>query len=505
MTYLFAGGEDFDFYLQPSPASTIPVGSSDSSWKVDTVTGHYRSAYARCALSMGGNNANAVLTEIRSPQFAPQGSLWLSARVYLSNGLSGGGFVYPVRFYDTNGVLRLRIRTTAPGSTFIVEKIDAAFAATQLGGSSSSGFTLTPAAPEKLDVFVNYAVAGGIQVYLGGNLIFSFSGDVTTNSVTTLGAIGLSAVAAPGGGGGATCWSEVVVSTTDTRQIVGLVTQSPIIAGSAQDWTSVSPISTVGNTGGANSGNFNIGANTVNFTKLTLPIGGTIASLSCKLNANLTGTLQMAVYADSGGTPAGALLASTNTLTNPTAAVLTLTPSSTVKVSPYQVVWIAVLGSATMALALNDTQPLNAGAQVAGSSFPSNGPASLLSGNNWVQATISTIAIGAYITNDINADNIATTDKHESYQVSTALPAGSYSIDAVIVSCRAAAGTTGATSIDPSVRISGTGYFSTRLTLPTTFGPLQGVFATNPATTAPWVAGDLPIGSTAYNIGFHVP
>jgi hypothetical protein len=72
-------------------------------------------------------------------------------------------------------------------------------------------------------------------------------------------------------------------------------------------------------------------------------------------------------------------------------------------------------------------------------------------------------------------------------------------VQAVVVSARAMKGATGPTSVNLLVRTGGADYAIGPQALPTGFGRLQGVWATNPATGAAWSASDLT--AAGFNIG----
>jgi hypothetical protein len=70
-----------------------------------------------------------------------------------------------------------------------------------------------PGTLEKLDWFINYAVAGEVTLYRNGVQFCDFVGDVTTDSVTSLSAFDISSFNSVFAGS----FSEMIVSTTDTR------------------------------------------------------------------------------------------------------------------------------------------------------------------------------------------------------------------------------------------------------------------------------------------------
>lgn len=228
MTFYFIGNED---------EAMGAIGSAS----ISTTANSFRSAFNnRCSWNCGdGNVAFAVNRKALN-----LGTFWSTARqVVVSNGsvsFSGGDIM---RFYDNNMVLRLRLRTTANpsgfGFTTKFEKLDASGTATQLG----SDFTFTGigigSGWQKVDCHVVYAVSGTFEVYLGGlsTPIFSYTGDITTNSVTALGFI---AYGATGFIGGNWSWSEFAVS--DFAMLSGsIATIVPTANGNTHNFDSGSP------------------------------------------------------------------------------------------------------------------------------------------------------------------------------------------------------------------------------------------------------------------------
>jgi hypothetical protein len=89
----------------------------------------------------------------------------------------------------------------------------------------------------KIDVYVNYAVAGAIKVWVGGVLVIDYSGDMTTDGATSLTGFQLGVSwGASFPSGSNTCWSEMILADEDTRSL-GLATIVPLAAGNTQSWT----------------------------------------------------------------------------------------------------------------------------------------------------------------------------------------------------------------------------------------------------------------------------
>lgn len=234
MTALFRGAEDMHF----SPIA-VPIS--------DTTVGRFRAGYARCALQ----SANPVAASRSAP--SPNQVLGRGWRIPSSYGIVAGNFWFTARIYngpsDTVGgsgqfwnalsagdVCRLQLRR--PGNfsfsgtpTFDLIKVDAAGNSTFL--ATSTGALVTNAVT-KIDINLNYSTNGFFRLYADGDLILSYTGDVTTDGVTALTGIDLGSWSTANNG--YTDWSEVIWDTTDTRSM-GLVTVAPTGAGSLQQWT----------------------------------------------------------------------------------------------------------------------------------------------------------------------------------------------------------------------------------------------------------------------------
>lgn len=225
MTFLFVGGEDSDFNKLGACA-------------LDTATtAARRASKARCSLKVAsgavGDGWQAVFSGA-----AP--SFWVTGRGYFTSipNVAYSSPSHMVALLDAAGVRRLALVLPAGAYTanftkyWRLVKIDAAGAMTTL---ATAGNTLSTDTLQKIDLYVNYAVDGQVQVYLDGTKIIDYSGDVTTDSATTL----ASAVFGQDYAVGSTVadyWSEIMVSTTDTRSL-SLVTLPPAAAGSTFNWT----------------------------------------------------------------------------------------------------------------------------------------------------------------------------------------------------------------------------------------------------------------------------
>lgn len=221
MTYLFVGNEDHDF---------SPIGACT----VDTATtAARRTSYSRCSLKV----ASAAPTDgWQGALSAVSSEFWLTAR--FSTVSSAYGFVRPYVISLLDGPTRRLVLTLQTGNLvqqdfWRLDKQNAANAITTLQTST----TMFPGdgSVNKIDVYVKYAVAGIVRVYIGGALIIDYSGDVTTDGATSLSSfvLGQASVYGPNYN---IFWSEVIASTEDTRSM-GLISVWPAANGNTFGWT----------------------------------------------------------------------------------------------------------------------------------------------------------------------------------------------------------------------------------------------------------------------------
>lgn len=226
----FAGGEDSDY---------VNIGACT----VDTTAGRFRSTYARCGLSIpsGAGKFWSAIPGVggHSGWSSAISQFWFSSRGFTGNVQSSATDI--LRFADAGGVTRIRISPIS-STQFAVFKQSAALVATQLGPNTNGGtagfLNNSPAIADKLDVFVNYAVSGTITVYLNGIILFTFSGDLTTDANTAL--QGHQYGAAVTSGATTMVWSEGIVSDSDTRSW-SLQTLAPVANGNTHNFDVGSP------------------------------------------------------------------------------------------------------------------------------------------------------------------------------------------------------------------------------------------------------------------------
>lgn len=217
MTLLFAGGEDVDFT------------STGGSATVATSAGTFRSGYGRCTVGWAGNTSDPPVPYGLTPLWpSGQSAFWFHAQFYAPTITFNASCIF-LTFCDSSNVQRLAIRPTGTTGQLKFSKRNAAGTWTDLVTFSTlvSATTLT-----QLDIQINYAVAGSINVYFANVLVATYSGDITTDGVTALqyARLGnvISSVAMP--------WSEVIINTNDTRAM-SLVTLTSSTAGTTQSWS----------------------------------------------------------------------------------------------------------------------------------------------------------------------------------------------------------------------------------------------------------------------------
>jgi hypothetical protein len=143
---------------------------------------------------------------------------------------------------DVNGIVRLRARFNTgggPPNLMTIEKVTAAAVATTLFTVSFVSDTVgTGVEATQLAWHVNYTGAGGgfVELYYKGILLGSFSGDPTTDGITSLSFLRMLS----NGGGNNTKWSEVMVTDFDIRAC-SLQTFAPVANGNTHNFDTGTP------------------------------------------------------------------------------------------------------------------------------------------------------------------------------------------------------------------------------------------------------------------------
>lgn len=244
---LFVGGEDLDFTYKGAQLSYSGSGFIFE----DTTAGRFRAGIARYGIQVGQNGLNGAFGGGSANQFAIMGQMvlpesntptsatdfWLTARCWNNNGSLN--VAWPIRLRDINGVERLR--WTNGADSFKVYTVNAAGTAVSLGNGVSGFNLISPGAPDRVDMHVNYATSGRITIWVNGAQVYDFSGDITTNGQTALSTVELSVNASAQGGGGIaaiTVWSEVMMSKVDTRACPGIVSHVATANGNTHNFDS---------------------------------------------------------------------------------------------------------------------------------------------------------------------------------------------------------------------------------------------------------------------------
>jgi len=204
MAILWCGGEDIDF--------TCADG-----FTITTDTARFRSTYSRCAVMAGAKEGIMY-----SPTFSSQTSAWLSLIAYPPT--IADGVAYRYFGLGASGTTK-GIYVGALGAYPRIMTFDGT-TETVLATSTSKSFDTGTRARFDLQVS-NYGSSGTVNLYQNGVLIATYTGDITISGVTGFDCVYNKR----------TSISEVIVSDTDTRNIIGLKTLAPTSDGTTTDWT----------------------------------------------------------------------------------------------------------------------------------------------------------------------------------------------------------------------------------------------------------------------------
>lgn len=293
MSILWCGGEDIDF---PNGAAVF----------VDTTNANFfRNTFSRCGISCSTG-------WMWSKPF-PGGSItsgWLSGHVGYNHGTG------------TNNVHYFGLVNSASGNASGLW-VGEGSTSSQLGIYTFNGTTFTLLAQTtsspilnnstnqsiKIDVqVISYGASGTVNLFFNGAFALTFTGNIAVSGVSNLDTVAFQSHDPAGGN----IWvSELIVSSTDTRSLQGLVTMAPNGNGTTQNWsnpafTNFNPIvindanSTFVNTTGQDeqatlidlpSGNFSIPM--VKIAARALATSGATAT-NLKLGVNNGGTVAVA-------------------------------------------------------------------------------------------------------------------------------------------------------------------------------------------------------------------
>jgi hypothetical protein len=218
MAILWCGGEDIDF----------PGGTSSP--EVLTTAGRFRSTYARCTLRAGNG------TNIPKSNVFPGGavtSCWLSFQMFIdANLLDTSRLLVGLVKSGTTGSGLWIATSSSSRNILAISKYDGT-TKTQL--AVEAGSTLQPNILLKVDIqLVNFGATATVNVFVGGTLIATYTGDVTVSGVTDVDRVGFQGFF-PGNAGANV--SEFIVASEDTRAFPGLATLALTGDGTTTDWT----------------------------------------------------------------------------------------------------------------------------------------------------------------------------------------------------------------------------------------------------------------------------
>lgn len=221
-TNIWTGGEDESLFL---------VGAT-----VDTTSGHYRSSYTREDIKCASGIQNGIYAE--TPQRTLT-SFWLTAQCYISGVANNQIWL---AFNDSSAVQRLYLETANASNQMLLIKQNAVGSKTTLL-TSSANFPSTSGIV-RIDIFIDYTTTGNtFALFIGGALFMTYTGDITTDSATSLSTV-LFGSSATGSGTG---WSELRLQDTDTRGIQFIGTLVPAANGNTDAWdvggvTNINPV-----------------------------------------------------------------------------------------------------------------------------------------------------------------------------------------------------------------------------------------------------------------------
>ncbi len=121
--------------------------------------------------------------------------------------------------------------------------------------------------------------------------------------------------------------------------------------------------------------------------------------------------------------------------------------------------------------------------------------------HNFDGGTAANLAAVSMASGDASPNYSGSAGQIQEYQVTPALPAGTYSVAAVVHKVRATRGATGPSKYDVAVRTGGADFFSSDISPDGAWGTSQTIWAVNPNTGLAWSTAELVNASTAYNFG----
>jgi hypothetical protein len=209
MTAKWVGADDAEY---------VSIGGAS----IGTTSGTFRAGYADCALQ--GQSLGICQESFKE---YTETAFWFSGRICNSTFSNTSGAAVFMQFLDSNLLPRLQIRGTATDYTYKVQTVDEDGVAVDIGNLIFMPVSGANGRGDKIDIYINYDVAGSIDIYVNLVHVFAFVGDCTTNGVTALARHRLG-----GQGGGSTWWSETWIDDEDTRS-QSLPSWRPVANGNA--------------------------------------------------------------------------------------------------------------------------------------------------------------------------------------------------------------------------------------------------------------------------------
>ena len=228
MSIIWAGGEDLDF-----PNGVVPG--------VSTTTGNFRAGWARCAISPGGNSISNFMKSTPFDGGATITSGWLRWYAASTGTDANTGFFIGFGNLSTSAVLGVYV--TGGARTWALGKNEAGtitqFAATTVAANSGANVT------HRYDLQVtNYGASGTLSLYIDGNFIISYTGNIAMTGVSNFNCVQIS----NGAQNAYIVFSEIIAADESTLGFQGLATLAPNGNGTTQAWsnpayTNFNPIS----------------------------------------------------------------------------------------------------------------------------------------------------------------------------------------------------------------------------------------------------------------------
>lgn len=222
-----------------SVGTTYFAGNDFSSWtargSVSVNTGGgYRSGWVSSAMAVTNTAvADPPPDGITSPVFTSISSGWFHGIATCGNsGIGSNNGAALLRVLDSSGVARIVVQGTGTTGGLAVYKENAALSKTLLFTATGTPFVSTPNAQNFIDLRVVYGTSGSVALSVNAVEVGSYSGDVTTDSNTSVAQLDLCSIA------GQINWSEVLVSDSLTIN-AGVWALEPQATGNTQNWIGV--------------------------------------------------------------------------------------------------------------------------------------------------------------------------------------------------------------------------------------------------------------------------